>query len=70
MRSARFEGLMKTIGQLIRTGTVLLHCGSGVSRSPVIVAVYMHLVGYKNRAASVWGIRDGVAETRSIRKSA
>jgi len=35
-----------TIGQLIRAGNLLVHCAEGSSRSPVVVAVYMHVVGY------------------------
>ena len=44
----RFERIMMTMSDLVRAGTVLVHCVEGSSRSPVIVAVYMHLVGYKN----------------------
>jgi len=44
----KFERLMITISQLVRGGTVLVHCSAGSSRSPVIVALYMHVVGYKN----------------------
>jgi protein-tyrosine phosphatase len=44
----RFEGLMMRIGQLIRAGTLLVHCAEGSSRSPVVVAVYLHVVGYMN----------------------
>ncbi len=29
-------------------GSVLLHCVAGISRTPVIAALWMHLVGYKN----------------------
>lgn len=56
----RLERLMVTIGQLIRAGTVLVHCGAGSERSPVIVALYMHVVGYKN-------FEDALSELRSLR---
>jgi protein-tyrosine phosphatase len=56
----RFEGLMLTIGQLIRAGTVLVHCAEGSSRSPVVVAVYMHVVGYMN-------FDDALSYLRSLR---
>jgi len=56
----RFERMMITISQLIRAGTVLVHCGAGSSRSPVVVAVYMHVVGYKN-------FDDALSELRSLR---
>jgi protein-tyrosine phosphatase len=51
---------MLTLGQLIRAGTVLVHCGAGSSRSPVVVAVYMHLIGFKN-------FDDALSELRSLR---
>ena len=44
----RFEQILTAISKLIRTGNVLLHCGGGISRSPVVVALYMHVIGYKN----------------------
>jgi len=56
----RFERIMMTIRDLVRAGTVLVHCVEGSSRSPVIVAVYMHLVGYKN-------FDDALSELRSLR---
>jgi len=56
----RFERLMVTINDLIRAGTVLVHCSAGSERSPVIVAAYMHLIGYKN-------FNDSLSELRSLR---
>jgi protein-tyrosine phosphatase len=37
-------GLLDTI----RTGRVLVHCVAGSSRSPIIIAAWMQIVGYKN----------------------
>lgn len=56
----RFERMMITISDLVRAGTVLVHCVEGSSRSPVIVAVYMHIVGYKN-------FDDALSELKSLR---
>ena len=56
----RFERMMITISDLVRAGTVLVHCVEGSSRSPVIVAVYMHIVGYKN-------FDDALSELRTLR---
>ena len=56
----RFEQLMVTISDLIRAGTLLVHCSAGSERSPVIVAAYMHLIGYKN-------FNDALPELRSLR---
>ncbi len=57
----RFERIMMTISDLVRAGTVLVHCVEGSSRSPVIVAVYMHIVGYKN-------FDDALSELRTVRR--
>ena len=65
----RFEGLMLTIGKLIRAGTVLVHCGAGSSRSPVVVAVYMHLIGFKkfdDALSELRGLRPVVASSKLI----
>jgi protein-tyrosine phosphatase len=56
----RFEGLMMTIGQLIRAGTVFLHCAEGSSRSPVVAAVYMHLIGFMS-------FNDALSHLRTLR---
>ena len=49
----RFERIMIRIAKLIRAGTVLVHCSAGSSRSPVVVATYLHVVGYKNFDAAL-----------------
>jgi atypical dual specificity phosphatase len=45
-------GLLDTIflalSKSIRSGRVLVHCVAGSSRSPIIVASWMLIVGYKN----------------------
>jgi len=56
----RFEWLMMTIGRLIRGGNLLVHCAEGSSRSPVVAAVYMHLVGFMN-------FNDALSHLRSLR---
>jgi hypothetical protein len=56
----RFERIITAISTLVRGGTVLIHCGAGVSRSPVVVALYMNEVGYKN-------FDDALSELRSLR---
>jgi atypical dual specificity phosphatase len=56
----RFELIMTGIGKLVRGGTVLIHCAAGSSRSPVVVALYMHVVGYKN-------FDEALSELRSLR---
>lgn len=52
-----FDGVMDAISENIRWGRVLVHCGQGVSRAPIMVAAYMHAVGYKNIVGALQDIR-------------
>lgn len=58
----QFDTIIDAIGENIRWGTVLLHCGSGASRAPILAAAWMHVVGYKN----IDGALEEIAELRSI----
>src|ERR1019366_10584693 len=53
----QFYGVMDAIRKNIRWGTVLLHCGVGVSRAPSLVAAYMDSVGYMGIDAAIKEIR-------------
>ena len=44
----KFNLIMACIDEGIRKGRVLLHCGAGVSRSPIFAAAWMHQWGYRN----------------------
>jgi protein-tyrosine phosphatase len=44
----QFDAIIDSVGENIKWGTVLLHCGSGVSRAPILAAAWMHVAGYKN----------------------
>jgi protein-tyrosine phosphatase len=57
---AKFERALIAIAGLIRRGKVLVHCEIGSSRSPVVVALYMHVIGYKN-------FDDALAELHELR---
>ncbi len=46
--TAKFCLIMACINEGIRNGSVLLHCASGVSRSPIFAAAWMHRYGYRN----------------------
>src|SRR5450759_5000874 len=59
---ARFNAIMDTISNNIRRGKVLVHCGSGVSRAPVMLAAYLHRVGYADFDAAL----EEIAELRPI----
>ena len=48
LESGRFDASINSVSENIRWGTVLLHCGSGLSRAPIVTAAWIHVVGYKN----------------------
>ena len=50
---ARFNAIMYAISNNIRRGKVLLHCGGGISRAPIMAAAYLHCVGYKEFDAAL-----------------
>ena len=52
-----FDRIMDAIAENIRWGTVLVHCGVGISRAPSLTAAWMHVVGYKNIDAAIEEIR-------------
>jgi len=49
----QFEAIIGAIAENIRRGKVLIHCGSGISRAPVVTAAYLHVVGYKSLDAAL-----------------
>ncbi len=53
----RFGRIVSAIAENIRWGTVLVHCGVGISRAPSMTAAWMHVVGYKNIDAAIEEIR-------------
>jgi protein-tyrosine phosphatase len=53
----QFDSIMDAIAENVRWGTVLLHCGVGLSRAPSLAAAYLHVVGYRNIAAAIEEIR-------------
>jgi protein-tyrosine phosphatase len=53
----QFDSVIDAIAENIRRGKVLLHCGSGVSRSPIMTAAWMHICGYKNIDVTLVEIR-------------
>jgi len=48
-----FDAVMDALMENIRWGTVLMHCGVGISRAPAMTAAYMHVVGYRNINAAL-----------------
>jgi predicted protein tyrosine phosphatase len=53
---AQFNAIMDAISNNIRQGKLLLHCGSGISRGPIMAAAYLHCVGYKEFDAAMQDI--------------
>ena len=53
----QFYCIMDAIRKNIRWGTVLLHCGVGLSRAPSFAAAWMAAVGYKNIDSAIEEIR-------------
>jgi protein-tyrosine phosphatase len=53
----QFAAVMDAIAKSIRRGTVLLHCGVGVSRAPSFAAAYMDAVGCMGIDAAIKAIR-------------
>ena len=49
----QFAAVMRAISENIRRGKVLIHCGSGISRAPIMTAAWMHAVGYKSLDAAL-----------------
>jgi len=52
-----FDRILGSLTENIRWGTVLLHCGVGVSRAPSLAAAYMDSCGYKGIDAAIKEIR-------------
>lgn len=53
----QFDRILDALCENLRWGTVLLHCGVGVSRAPSFAAAYMAAVGYKGIDAALGDIR-------------
>lgn len=53
----QFDAVMDAIAENVRWGTVLLHCAGGTSRAPILMAAWMHLVGYRNVDAALAEIK-------------
>ncbi len=64
-----FPPVIAALSQLVRTGKVLLHCEIGSSRAPVVAALYLHVVRYKNfdeALAEIKALRPVVSPSKSI----
>jgi len=51
--AGQFEAFINAVAGNIFGGTVLLHCGLGVSRAPIMAASWMHCCGYKSIGAAL-----------------
>jgi protein-tyrosine phosphatase len=57
---AQFDAIIDALWENVRWGKVLVHCVAGLSRSPIIVASWMHVVGYAD-------IDEALAEINRLR---
>jgi len=57
-----FAAIMQAIEQGVRHGNLLVHCVGGSSRSPIMIAAWMHLCGY----AGIDKALAAIAELRDI----
>ena len=60
LTAQKFEDIMFAIAVGVQRGNVLVHCFAGMSRSPIMVAAWMHRCGYV-------GIDKGLAEIAKLR---
>src|SRR5438477_2965231 len=58
----RFDEIMKAIAEGVRRGSLLVHCVAGMSRSPIMVAAWLHRCGY----AEILKALHEIAEMRDI----
>jgi protein-tyrosine phosphatase len=59
---AKLDAILDAIGENIRWGKVLINCGAGMSRAPIVTAAWMDACGYKNVEAAL----EELAELRPI----
>ena len=61
----RFDAIIRAISDGVRRGNLLVHCVGGSSRSPIMVAAWLHRCGY----AGIDKALAEIAEMRDIQPS-
>ena len=71
LSAQKFEDIMFAIAIGVRRGNLLVHCLAGMSRSPILVAVWMQRCGYAgiDKALSEIGELRELAPSRTLLKS-
>jgi protein-tyrosine phosphatase len=63
MSAQKFEDIMFAMAVGVRRGNLLVHCFAGMSRSPILIAAWLHRCGYA-------GIDKALAEIAKLRRIA
>jgi protein-tyrosine phosphatase len=69
---AKLDAILDAIGENIRWGKVLVNCGAGMSRAPIMTAAWMAVCGYKNVDAAleeIAGLRQIIDPSPDLLKS-
>ena len=63
MSAQKFEDIMFAMAVGVRRGNLLVHCFAGMSRSPILIAAWLHRCGYA-------GIDKALGEIAKLRRIA